>query len=390
MAAKRRKLQENLGAAYSFDEDTESEDEEEFSYIGSKNLSGLPHGRGTMTWLPSGNRFEGHFSHGVREGKGCFYFADGSSLSGIFKEGYLEGIGTFIYPEGSFLKGVYVEGDLNGYCKEYDSDHRLTFEGHYKNNVRCGFVKIYDEFGGSLLGNVDKSGSLTGKRSIAYLYPDGVTALIGAFSGGKMVSAQPAHLKDVVGDCFPDAEVVGRPLYESVGYDESTNNTISTLPLVPDLYEQNRVYVAPSLLPNAGEGLFARRTLSLGEVVSFYNGVRITHSEVDNRDWVLNSNTLSLDESTVIDVPDEYSSVSKYCASLGHKANHSFDANCEYSPFHHPRFGHIKCIRTLCCVNEGEELTCNYGYDHKFPDTNKSDLPVWYKNHKMNATFNDR
>ena len=74
----------------------------------------------------------------------------------------MEGIGTFSYPDGSFLKGSYVDGDLNGYCKEYDSDHRLTFEGHYRNNVRCGFVKTYDEFSGSLVGNVDESGSLTG------------------------------------------------------------------------------------------------------------------------------------------------------------------------------------------------------------------------------------
>ena len=41
----------------------------------------------------------------------------------------------------------------------------------------------------------------------------------------------------------------------------------------------------------------------------------------------------------------------------------------KYTPFYNPRFGYIKCIRTLCCVNEGEELTCNYGYNHKIPTT---------------------
>nr|XP_051685812.1 histone-lysine N-methyltransferase SETD7-like [Oryctolagus cuniculus] len=80
--------------------------------------------------------------------------------------------------------------------------------------------------------------------------------------------------------------------------------------------------------------------------MSFYNGVRITHQEVDSRDWVLNGNTLSLDEETVIDVPEPYNHVSKYCASLGHKANPSFTPNCVYDMFVHPRFGPIKCIRT--------------------------------------------
>lgn len=52
--------------------------------------------------------------------------------------------------------------------------------------------------------------------------------------------------------------------------------------------------------------------------------------QVDSRDWTLNGNTLSLDEETVIDVPEPYNRVSKYCASLGHKANHSFTPNCIY------------------------------------------------------------
>lgn len=52
--------------------------------------------------------------------------------------------------------------------------------------------------------------------------------------------------------------------------------------------------------------------------------------QVDSRDWALNGNTLSLDEETVIDVPEPYNHVSKYCASLGHKANHSFTPNCIY------------------------------------------------------------
>lgn len=55
-------------------------------------------------------------------------------------------------------------------------------------------------------------------------------------------------------------------------------------------------------------------------------------NQVDSRDWALNGNTISLDEDTVIDVPQPFDAVKRYCASLGHKANHSFTPNCRYEP----------------------------------------------------------
>ena len=52
--------------------------------------------------------------------------------------------------------------------------------------------------------------------------------------------------------------------------------------------------------------------------------------QVDARDWRENSNTISLDDDWVIDVPKQYASTNVYCASLGHKANHSFTPNSKY------------------------------------------------------------
>lgn len=54
--------------------------------------------------------------------------------------------------------------------------------------------------------------------------------------------------------------------------------------------------------------------------------------QVDSRDWAVNGNTISLDEDTVIDVPQPFDQLENYCASLGHKANHSFTPNCTYEP----------------------------------------------------------
>lgn len=58
--------------------------------------------------------------------------------------------------------------------------------------------------------------------------------------------------------------------------------------------------------------------------------------QVDSRDWALNGNTISLDEDTVIDVPQPFDAILRYCASLGHKANHSFTPNCRYDLWVHP------------------------------------------------------
>ena len=51
-----------------------------------------------------------------------------------------------------------------------------------------------------------------------------------------------------------------------------------------------------SLVEGAGEGLFSLIHAGEGEPMSFYNGVRVQHCDVDARDWVFNDNTISLDD----------------------------------------------------------------------------------------------
>ena len=159
-------------------------------------------------------------------------------------------------------------------------------------------------------------------------------------------------------------------------YDPSTRDRISKQPLLPDPYETRTVYVGPSRVRarcgvNAGEGLFARRAMCAGRIVSWYNGVRVPCAEVDNRpDWSLNDNVINLDEDTAIDVPPELSSCKAYCASLGHKANHARPGtnNAEYDDCFHPRFGEIKCIRLVRDVAAGEEITVDYCFLDETPD----------------------
>ena len=47
--------------------------------------------------------------------------------------------------------------------------------------------------------------------------------------------------------------------------------------LIPDPYEECTVEVRCSTVEGGGEGLYTRRTIRKGEIVSFYNGVKSCH-----------------------------------------------------------------------------------------------------------------
>ncbi|XP_070613844.1 histone-lysine N-methyltransferase SETD7 isoform X3 [Erythrolamprus reginae] len=333
----------------------------------------MPHGFCIVTYS-STDRFEGNFVHGEKNGHGKFFFFDGSTLEGFYVDHGLQGQGTYTYEDGGTLRGTYIDGELNGPAQEYDADGRLIFKGQYKDNIRRGFCWIYYSDGGYLVGEVNEEGEMTGEK-LAYVYPDGKMAYYGHFIDGEMIEARLANVLLAEEEKLQFDVIPGSPVYS---FDKSTSSCISTNPLLPDPYESERVYVDASLISNAGEGLFTKIAAEAGTVLSFYNGIRITHQEVDSRDWSLNGNTISLDDETVIDVPEPYSHVSKYCASLGHKANHSFTPNSVYDSFVHPRFGLIKCIRTIQAVEKNEELTVAYGYDHSSTGQNEPEAPEWY------------
>ncbi|XP_011402540.1 PREDICTED: histone-lysine N-methyltransferase SETD7-like [Amphimedon queenslandica] len=361
------------------EENEEIEEEEEPLYVGQRDAEGNPNGRGTLKWLKSSRRFEGRFCSGMKQGRGCFYFKDGSSLSGTFRSDELHGEGTYTYPDGRLMIAQYVNGELDGPFTEYSETGDVMAKGEHREDRRFGFLQIFDEYGGILMGEVNRdTGELTGP-GIAYVYPDKRSALLGRFSNSDMVCARPALLLTSVDQTPAKYALDENWSKTTLKLDESTSTCISCNPLTPDAYEQSKVYVSTcSDNPDKGEGLFAKTELAEGETVSFYNGLRLTHDEVDSRDWSLNANTITLDESMVLDVPLKYSSLDAYVASLGHKANHSSAPNCEYDHFVHPRFGHIKCIRTIKEVSKGNELTCDYGYSHKLPETDEEDLPEWY------------
>ena len=346
---------------------------------GQLDPEGRLHGRGTEKF-PSGDVFRGRYCHGDKHGRGAWIFADGSMLMGIFSDDELDGLGTYRWPDGSEMIAHYRGGQLWGPSTKVDCDGDLVSSGSYIDSVRTGrWFEVVDSYGAFLLGTVSSDGEWTGD-GIAYVYPDKRTALFGNFKGGVLFEAVEGTCEGQSIDMYsvqPGLDEVNQTMCLS------THDKICDHPLKPDPYEAHTAFVAKSSIPDAGEGLFAKRPLHAGELVAYYNGVRLSHAIVDGRAWSENGNCISLDEEVVIDVPEVFSNTSVYCATLGHKANHSFAPNSCYAPCYHPLYGDIKCIHTIKPVDADEEITVHYDYHHQSDNAADESAPDWYLASKL-------
>jgi len=314
-------------------------------------------------------------------------FAKGRLLSkGHFEHNALNGPGIYTFSDGRVLRGNYLCGELNGSASEWTPNGRLSFLGNFKEGLRSGKIELFFEDGGSLCGELDEEGLISGDRVTYFYNPRRTCGFIGQWCHGKMRSARffgdpaassvqkPEEQADLQTLALSEKAVFEREYY----FDLSTKRRISREPLLADPYELHTVYVQSSQV--AGEGLFARRALAMDEVCAFYNGIRVPQASIDARSWQENENAISLNDQWALDVPRPYDRTSHYRASLAHKANHAFLPNVRYAPFDHPRFGNIKCIRTLRPISAGEELLVSYDYHH---GTDGNDVPCWYKKLQM-------
>lgn len=319
------------------------------TYEGGRNRDGLEHGRGT-TVDADGTVFRGRFVDGVRQGKGTLIMPNSNDddddagggtaiLSGVWQNGALEGDVTIQYVDGTSMHCKYVDGELdsNEPIRELDAHGRVTFEG-YLIDEETKIGTVYDYRACSRTVGRHINDELSDDNGI-YFYPDG-SSLRGQFVDGLAVNAHFFKANDVDDDntntnnLSSSIESKKRrrnkrqatttsttTTTDVVTYrsDVSTATHIGDTPLRRDPYETTSVFVAPSSEPGGGEGLFARRALPAHSVVAYYAGVRITHRDEKRRDWRLNSNSISLNDTHVIDVPAPFDSTDRYCASLGHK-----------------------------------------------------------------------
>ena len=200
---------------------------------------------------------------------------------------------------------------------------------------------------------------------MAFLYPDYHTAFIGAFSKGKMVAGRVTHLESVTRD--PLTQIL-HPVFAKpdangpvLKFQLATQTCIGDQPMVADPYESSQVEVRQSQVPGSGSGLYAKKDIAKGSIAAFYNGVRLPYRVGGPKDvWETSAYKIYINadykSGERMDIPPEYVSLDNYCATLGHKINHSFRPNCEEWFFDHPRFGILPCERAKRDIKAGEEL----------------------------------
>jgi hypothetical protein len=105
-------------------------------YLASE--TGRPHGKGRMTWPLTGDRYEGRFEHGARQGRALMKYNNGDSFLGFFQDDQREGKGKYQYRDGRTYEGHYVNDmteDAKGKMRWKDG---TTYVGQFVKGKRTG------------------------------------------------------------------------------------------------------------------------------------------------------------------------------------------------------------------------------------------------------------
>ena len=82
--------------------------------------------------------------------------------------------------------------------------------------------------------------------------------------------------------------------------------------MIPDPWESEMVYVKDSLLPQGGEGLFAKKDIPQKHLICLYNGVRLNasslYAKLGSSDY-----RIRLNDEVDIDIPNGINKLSQYC-----------------------------------------------------------------------------
>jgi len=279
----------------------------------------------------------------------------------------------------TFNEEIIWVGWLNARGKEElqeDQEEEVFDSGDYIEGVEEGPGESCSRCweSGALLISKRRSGQDSEKGGGTYIYPDLQTALVGEFVDGKMVAAQKAHVNQFsIQDDILHVET-SQPSGRWFSFAPSTKTSFGPSdPMLADPFEERVVEVRGSCMEGGGEGVFARHTLQKGAVALIFNGYKVPLGE-SNIEWEKETEESLYDrlaynihmpqeEDFFLDFPPSKADLRVYCASLGHKVNHSFVPNAEFSTIYHPRWGRVRSVVTLREVASGEELLVDYGYD---------------------------
>ena len=122
---------------------------------------------------------------------------------------------------------------------------------------------------------VNENGLVTGD-DLAFIYPDGITALRGKFENTYMKKAKHVEVKEYA--CNDRGLLIATKFTEPLSsneffYDPCTNESwgAGNNKYIQDPYELKNVKLATSSVANSGEGIFTRRDLPKFKPASFYS-----------------------------------------------------------------------------------------------------------------------
>lgn len=345
-------------------------------YQGKKDGLGAPHGEGVLGY-ENKDIFQGEFNCGILNRKGTMKRTEKNctNISGEWVNGLLNGEVREELVNGGWIEGYYKDGVPHGFQREFGPKRmgvaNLRFVGRFYRGVLRGFCwwGLFDN-SGWLCGEVDNKGEVSG--DFTYIYPDWKMAIKGEWKEEKLVRGQLCELEGSVMENGIRIPIFSKPSGPVYQYEKPSVKNIALFPLVPDPWEAKQVYVKDSGLNQGGEGLFAQKDLKPKEVISLYNGIKVRTSTFASEHMPRSDYKIRLNADIDMDIPKGFHLLENYCATLAHKANHTFEPNAEWTLFEHPRFGLIRSLTAKKEIAADQEVLVNY-------QMAMAKSPEWYR-----------
>ena len=282
----------------------------------------------------------------------------------------------------------------------------LQFLGIFNNGKVSGNFWLGLLNNGYIHGMADEYGRATGNE-IAFIYPDGETALKGTYVDKYMKTAYEVKVETYTCNEFGILQAIKfskRMSSVQYSYNPCTNFSFGGTPTISnDPYEIKYVEAKESNVGGGGSGIFAKHALHQGRIACFYSLFLYRH----NDQLELFHKTCSYDTSKsdhyrrqcskysikivtyhgTINLPPELDHEHRL-PTLGPKVNHHFKANNSiYIETEHPVWGLIMGVVPTIDIAAGQELYTYYNYE-KIPSGVPQEFPndfPWYWEEKMKA-----
>ena len=165
-----------------------------------------------------------------------------------------------------------------------------------------------------------------------FIYPDFSTVIYGQFQdNGVLISGRQVALRDM--SYFGNSMLITLQVSDEFGptfvRDIAKFSLLSKNPLLRDPYESKFVDIKTSKIPGIskiyGEGVFLKKNVISGTVVSYFNGVKLEKKNAFSWNPFKEKSVFLIDfeddegKEIFLDIPEEFVKSSKYNATSGHK-----------------------------------------------------------------------